>query len=1279
MHARQRIFGDLSDRRSGPNSDDENGMSEVEKNVRRTHNNLATIIDDESEAIGDSLNSKLDSFHQSTGNKSNGDLSPHEDYKSVSRKVSGGIHVQPSFESECLRQNAAIAMEMDDMMVFFHDHHYCSVEFEQNQSESTDTADSIFHERSSSRADSSTDSAGALTNRQLSQPDPNGSHYVSPALIKHDATLETNQRVANQVFNRRAGSYSHRYFSHSNRLSNRHLTNKGHFSSLLSVDEEFEVEQPSWSPEPNLNKKNLSVKKSLDVKLSEKNELTQLMDTIMNGCYPNDGDNSDVFSPLDENSEVHLTPVEVDHITDDQTLQINITHSFERIAKDLRPNTSMGKESIRKNNGSSPKTSKTIQKEDVPKLAQVPESEPMEEELNASDTNFNAIMPPVRNHSLAQAKLGTNVLSHDDSAREKNSILDEDVVQSYRMTQNSDVIQSYRMRDRKMPAISKLLFNESSAGIDVSNKKNMPRKDGTGNKSSPQRPPKGQATEKTRHARQVEKSEDKIIQFEAKTNGQRGSKMPKEPANERDTIGMAVSNRNKVDSRRCLHGSNECLEEDLPQKPDGKENITLKMSERERAKRRSLAWQSSNGLNGDEEFSPKERLPRAKTTFSGKTSLLSMVQQSATFREHFRDSRSKAFHLRNPLYNPDSNFDHTIHEESHENSDDEIGTQNLEENKSIAEYHYDSFMRDFKDILHNEPAPRKEEATQTTKEHVEWPKHGGKSNNKSVKDEKMILSRELKAASFLVDKPSNVAMTRAAFENQLRHTTQLPFTGGNQMTLKVEQKKSQVKQVARNTHKKLSVSNSAPTNQSVSNPKRSHPHNLPSTEVTKSLLEEKLRGLKGSSKKECGNSVATSELGSLLTRESETSHFVPRFVFNRTRPSSDIDSLHLSQSSMQKTIDDTSPSLVQKETDALPKSFDNRDFPNRTSKRVRIVLPDLSAPMESHDEREESVLVGGTVASRIRLIETRRSLVCHELSRGGNSKRAATNDKKILSSNANAAAAIARIDDELDKVRLQHSTSAIAVSSDSHIPIELATKQKVSKMPLHDRNQDTNAILDPAGQVKKAALKNETMKVTDFWKMLEKSSEGSDRLDNKQEAVPSSSTKTSAINNNRVAEDGSQVSFSEEFEIAPRLQLDGKYGHISDLGVYNVVNGAFPKEWKKCDAFADSSQEDGSFGPIHDVYESSSHHAFEIAPVQRPRLILLPPTEYSCSGPKIPSSVCEIPKEVDSNAKTSGGRRTFMKNSWTHRIMKSNNTLSAPTKISSTKPITFSKRKGHGL
>jgi len=224
---------------------------------------------------------------------------------------------------------------------------------------------------------------------------------------------------------------------------------------------------------------------------------------------------------------------------------------------------------------------------------------------------------------------------------------------------------------------------------------------------------------------------------------------------------------------------------------------------------------------------------------------------------------------------------------------------------------------------------------------------------------------------------------------------------------------------------------------------------LPSTEVTKSLLEEKLRGLKGSSKKECGNSVATSELGSLLTRESETSHFVPRFVFNRTRPSSDIDSLHLSQSSMQKTIDDTSPSLVQKETDALPKSFDNRDFPNRTSKRVRIVLPDLSAPMESHDEREESVLVGGTVASRIRLIETHRSLVCHELSRGGNSKRAATNDKKILSSNANAAAAIARIDDELDKVRLQHSTSAIAVSSDSHIPIELATKQKVSKMPLH--------------------------------------------------------------------------------------------------------------------------------------------------------------------------------------------------------------------------------------
>jgi len=199
---------------------------------------------------------------------------------------------------------------------------------------------------------------------------------------------------------------------------------------------------------------------------------------------------------------------------------------------------------------------------------------------------------------------------------------------------------------------------------------------------------------------------------------------------------------------------------------------------------------------------------------------------------------------------------------------------------------------------------------------------------------------------------------------------------------------------------------------------------------------------------------------------------------------------------------------------------------------------------------------------------------------------------------------------------------------------------------------------------------------------MEKSSEESAQLDIKQEAVSSSSgrqrnhTKISAVNNNRGAEDGSQVSFSEEFEIAPRLQLGRKDGHLSDLRVYNVVNGVFPKEWNNCEAFADSSPEDKSFGPIHDVYESSSHHAFEIAPIQRPRLILSPPTERSCSGPKIlPSRVCELPKEVDSNANTSGRRRPFMKNSWTQKIMKSNNTLSAPTKISSTKPITFSTRK----
>lgn len=1278
MHARHRIFGDLSDRRSGPDSVNGNGMAEVGKDVRRTHNNLATLIDEESEAKGDSLNLQLDRFPQSTGDESNGDSSPHEDYKSVSSKVSGGIHVQPSFESECLRQNAVIAMEMDDMMAFFHDHHYGVVDFEQNQGEAeqTDTADSMFHEQLvSSRADPSTDSAEAITDRL--QPNPNGGHYVSSALIKDDATshtthelcvpnLETNQ-ANNQLFNRKAGSHSHRYFSHSNRLSDRLLTDKRHFSCLLSVDEESEFEEPSLNFAANPNNTNLSVKKSLDQKLSEKNELTQIMDTIMRGCYPNDGDNSDVFSYRDENSVVHLAPVEVDQVkgisTPDEEAQLfdqrqSINHSYKRIAKErerirkedttpLRTNTSKAKENT--------ETSEPSHKEDVHKSTQVTESEPMEEELSSEHTNSKSKLPPTRIHSSAQSKLDNNY-----------SVLDEDVVQSYRVTLNSDVLQSYRIRDRQLPAISKLLVKESSAGIDISNKRHTPRNDGDGNKSRDERPPIRPSTEKTVswNAHQL------------KTNGYRGAKLPEEPANERDALAIAVCNRNKLDLRRCHHSNNGCLEEDMPRKPDAKEDIMLKISERERNKGRSLAWQSSNGVNGDEEFSPKERLPRAKVNFS-RISLLSMVQESATFQEHFRDTRSYAFHLKNPLYNPGS----TIREGSHEDSNDENDNQNLGENESIPEYHYDSFVIDFKDILQHEPTSRKDEATQTTREHVQRSKDDGKSNNSSGKNERTNLSRELTAASCLAEKPSNVAMTRAAFENQLRHTTQLPVTGRNHMTLQVEKKKSQVKQIARNSQKTLTVNDSSPTNQSASNPERSHTNNLPSTEVTKSLLEEKLRGLKGSIKKECGNSVTTSELGSLLTRESETSHFVPRCVFHRTHPSSGIDSIRSSPSSTQNTIDNTSSTLAQnKATEALPQSFDNRNFPNRTSKRVRIVLPDLTAPMETYEEREEKRLSETTVASRIRILETHRSLVSDKESRGSDSKRTATNDNKILSSNANAAAAIARIDEELDKMRLHHSAITSATSSDSRIPIE-----NFIKTTRHDHSQDTHAVSDPAGQVENAALKKGTIKVADFWKKMEKSSEASAHLENKQEAVSSSSCpqrnhiNTSAINTNRGAEDGSQVSFSEEFEIAPRLQLERIDGHFSDLRVYNVVNGVFPKERKNCEDFTDLSPEDGSFGPIHDVYESSSHHAFEIAPIQRPRLILSPPTEYSCSGPKIPPSrVCELPKQVDSNANTSGGRRPFMKSFWTKKIMQSNNALPAPTKISSTKPITFSTRRGNG-
>lgn len=276
----------------------------------------------------------------------------------------------------------------------------------------------------------------------------------------------------------------------------------------------------------------------------------------------------------------------------------------------------------------------------------------------------------------------------------------------------------------------------------------------------------------------------------------------------------------------------------------------IKMTSRELYKGRSFAWHSSNGVNYDEQYNSKQwsslRADRA-AQLVGKLSLFSLSRHAAQLQEHFINDDATSRDSASPLYQStftgasgsknDDIFDDV---ESVARYSDEDGCRQDEDEKSIG-YTHDDFVRDFHTILDNGRNVTLGGSANdyTGRSHHHCTSSSSESDSRVAYQENDYLPSSLRKVTLPgVD-------TRDGFDS------------------------------SRKSHCRISM----------------HHSRLLPNKISKSLLEEKLRGLSGgaANSNQGDNSVGTSDLGSLYTKASERSQSilpVPSTIFHRTFPNS---------------------------------------------------------------------------------------------------------------------------------------------------------------------------------------------------------------------------------------------------------------------------------------------------------------------------------------------------------------------------------------------------------
>jgi len=124
-----------------------------------------------------------------------------------------------------------------------------------------------------------------------------------------------------------------------------------------------------------------------------------------------------------------------------------------------------------------------------------------------------------------------------------------------------------------------------------------------------------------------------------------------------------------------------------------------------------------------------------------------------------------------------------------------------------------------------------------------------------------------------------------------------------------------------------------------------HPHHVPVKEPSKSRLEEKLRGVSTKAAMKSNNSVGTSELGSIMTKDSDLP--IPSMIFHRTHPKSPenddfSDSARSSPSSMHNTYMNTSLAAASTTNNSSPHTYSVdgcRAITSEIASQVSILLP----------------------------------------------------------------------------------------------------------------------------------------------------------------------------------------------------------------------------------------------------------------------------------------------------------------------------------------------------
>jgi hypothetical protein len=349
---------------------------------------------------------------------------------------------------------------------------------------------------------------------------------------------------------------------------------------------------------------------------------------------------------------------------------------------------------------------------------------------------------------------------------------------------------------------------------------------------------------------------------------------------------------------------------------DNNDTGTVKMTSREKSKGHSLAWHSNNGVNDDEQYDSKQwplsRADRA-ARLASRLSLVSMSTHTAMLQQHFVDDHEQLRDGFRSFYYPSYRSDTAdgslglIQEESCE--DNAVSTCTIDGDRdSLGEdehslcYTHDDFVRDFKTIHERGGGflsqARKTNVVEVEALEIKLPTMDKITLDTGAHDDSDTSHRFARQNHRHGPTPSREMNSRLESDSPLSKKND----GSNVMHL-IATTRGQRNGLYNKEHAGVSTRIQARHHSKIPG---HHPHHVPS-EVSKSQLEEKLRGLPGvtgnAAKRDRGdNSVGTSELGSLF---SDRSHFVspvPTMIFHRTYPDS---SARSSVSSTQDTYNGT--------------------------------------------------------------------------------------------------------------------------------------------------------------------------------------------------------------------------------------------------------------------------------------------------------------------------------------------------------------------------------------